>query len=197
MMVKHCALWMALVVSGVACVGCNADDAAADAGKPNKSDAGINVDPNPPDDCGGKPGLVFGETIGTRAMGEQGVVNARLVDADVKTPRVRVPAKYTVDFTDAKGGPIDDLEVVMVCARMPPPHNHFKKVMGVSALAEPGRFEIEGITFTMAGTWNLQFALTSPSAPAANATAPGCGTDANPAPSGNEYLEFAICVPDI
>jgi len=200
MMKRRGMLGIAIVVSGAVLCGCQADAGDTDAGSA-KPDAAMPAAPDETVHCEGKPTLTTGVTSGSKALGAEGLINARLVDANplpptISTPSMPNPADWTVEFTDAKGEPVTDVELSAVCAYMPA-HGHSGPPKKITAMDEPGRFKLDGLRFTMAGDWEVQFALTSPSISDSTAEAPNCKASGRPAAAGNELVIFRVCIPDL
>ena len=199
---KHCTLWLTVVVAGVVWAGCNADGAGDDAGRP-RADAGqpsASVDIT---DCSGTPAITSGATSGSEAIGAKGLINARLLDTNpglpilISTPSMPNPADWTVQFTDADGKPLADVELIAACTYMPM-HMHPGPLKKVTPMEEPGSFKLEGLRFTMPGNWEVQFALNSPSAAtsATLADPTNCKSGGLPTPAGSELVKFLVCIPD-
>jgi hypothetical protein len=79
------------------------------------------------------------------------LVKATFVAAD-PAPPIKGDNTWILDFTDLDGEPLSDLTIVAV-PRMPD-HNHGTPVNAVvTALDEPGRYEITPVNLFMTGYW--------------------------------------------
>jgi hypothetical protein len=109
----------------------------------------------------------------SEAVSDNGKVTARLVDTKPAPPQ-RYYNDWTVDFLDADGKPLDDMQITKVRSYMPV-HQHGVVSQKIVKLSEPGRFEVQDIDLFMRGPWEVQFSLTSAS-------------------TGDSYLVFNHCL---
>jgi hypothetical protein len=101
--------------------------------------------------------------IGMEAVGEEGAITGRLLDADPAPPR-KFENDWSVEFVDADGEPLEDVEVVRAWPFMPVHGHDGFYDPDVSALEEPGRYRVDRINMWMRGPWEVHFMLTSESA---------------------------------
>jgi hypothetical protein len=203
MTIQHRALLMIMAAATLCLGACKSDghggsDAGAamndtDAAKPSSSDGLI--------DCKGKPTLMGSATSGTLAMGIEGAINARLVDATQIPPQIATADNpkgtvWTVDFTDPKGKPMADVEVLAACSYMPA-HGHPNAAKMIVSGDSPGRFTLDQFRFTMSGDWEVQLALKSASAPDVVSDMTQCKVGGKPGPAGNDFVVFKFCIPDL
>jgi hypothetical protein len=171
MEISKCAwLYGALALFVVA--ACEESDESADAGRTHDPashlDGAVNV-PCPPSTPEFTEGLV--------ADSEDGVLQARLIEA-MPAP----PEKYRNDWTIAleteDGTPLDDVDLSRadVLAWMPA-HGHGGPPAAVTALSEPGAFDLEYLNLFMRGPWEVKI-------------------EAESASAGRDLLIFRVCVAD-
>jgi hypothetical protein len=136
------------------------------------------------------PEFVVGETIGLSAGGRLGVAQARIVAAS-SIPPIVDENTWTVAIADAAGEPVTDAEILSACVFMPI-HGHYLGLTRnqITALEEPGHYELDGLFFNMGGPWETQLAISSPSLPDERAEATVCSAGS----SGNEYIAIEFCV---
>jgi hypothetical protein len=142
--------------------------------------------------CKGSPQLVADLT----AMGENKQIQVRVVDAD-NLPAAKYYNTWTVQFLDAQGKPLDDVTVDKICAYMPV-HMHGTPPTEVTQQTDKSMFEVKDINLTMPGPWQIQFALSSPSAATGTANkfvSDRC--DTNHMHGGSELVLFPVCEPNL
>ena len=113
-------------------------------------------------------------SIGMEATGEDGAVMARLLDASPAPPE-KFTNDWTLEFVDAEGGAIEDLEITMARPWMPA-HQHdgtFAPV--IEGLDDPGTFQVDDLNLWMRGHWEVQIDVSSASA-------------------GDDYIVFDVCI---
>ena len=192
-----CPLVLTAVLAVLLGSACNGDDDDADPAQ----DEGHGDDHGDHDLDGGDeevrcpdtiPELFAGETTGSEATGVKSLVKARVIAADNLPPQ-KLLNTWTIELTDLQGEPLPDAELVEFCTFMRV-HGHGSGPLGgITALDEPGRFEIERMNFVMRGPWEVQLAV-NPNGEAGSelARAPDCrGSEA-----GADYIVFDVCVVD-
>jgi hypothetical protein len=185
-----CQLVMMAAIAALLGSGCPSDDDDDDDAHQVDHDAGY-VDPDEMVRCpDGIPEFFAGETSGSEATGENDQVMARVIAAD-HVPLKRFSNTWTVELTSPDGTPLEGVEIVEACAYMPV-HRHGLPPRAVKALAEPGRFVLDRLNFTMRGPWEMQLAVNVDG----EAEASGRATDCDPTASGSDYLAFQVCVMD-
>lgn len=86
------------------------------------------------------------------------LVRATFVSSD-PAPPIKGDNSWVIDFTDLDGAPLSDL--TMVAVPMMPDHGHGTPVNAVvTALAEPGRYEITPVNLFMTGYWETTIDIT-------------------------------------
>lgn len=114
--------------------------------------------------------------LGLEATGKDGHVTARLLDADWIPPR-KGTNDWSVEFLDADGMPVEDMEITKAESFMPV-HNHDGRYPPtITALDDPGTFQLDNINLHMGGPWEVRFTVDSESA-------------------GSDYIVFNVCVDD-
>jgi hypothetical protein len=112
--------------------------------------------------------------IDLEASGEEGAIDARLVDADYLPPR-KGHNDWEVEFVDSDGAALDDVELVKALPFMPVHGHDGNHEPKVEALDEPGRFAVDELNLWMTGPWQVQLTVSSESA-------------------GDDYIVFDVCV---
>jgi hypothetical protein len=184
-----CQLVLIAAIAAMLGSGCTGDDDDGH-GNGDHHDAGqLHPDEEVrcPDDL---PELFAGETSGSVAMGENGEVMARVIAAAFVPAQRLKKNVWTVELTSADGAPLEDVELVKACAYMPV-HGHGKPPREVEPLAEPGRFTLDFLNFTMRGPWEVQLAVDTGSG-----ATDGRGTSCAPGETGSDYVAFEVCVLD-
>jgi hypothetical protein len=169
--------------------GCPKDDAQPDSQSPPAHDAGMAMP------CAkGTPELTVGEMDGLTAMGKHKLIQARVIAADHQPPE-RYYNTWTVQFLDDKGEPLDDVKVENACAYMPL-HLHGNPPRKVTPQDDPDKVELNDLNLFMPGAWEIQLAVTSPSAasgPAKDYTNCDAKTQRGP---GSELIVLTVCQPN-
>jgi hypothetical protein len=173
-------------------VGCKSGDDDDDSST-TMGDAGSQGDGT--DRCKGSPQLTVGPEDGLSAMGENKQIQVRVIDAD-NVPAVKYYNTWTVQFLDAQGKPLDDIAIDKVCAYMPV-HGHGTPPTMITQQTDKSTFELKNLNLTMPGPWQIQFALSSPSA----ATGPAnqfvnVACDKMHMHGGSELILFPVCQPN-
>jgi hypothetical protein len=117
-----------------------------------------------PHDIEACPDGVPETTIGMTVEGRNGILRAKLVEAE-DLPAVKGFNTWTVEFTDADDEPVADAELVLdrSFGRMPAHPHDTNHDPVVESLGE-GRFKIDQINLIMDGRWLLTLDPTSESA---------------------------------
>jgi hypothetical protein len=149
------ALGALLIVVALVGSACNGDDTGNEA---PDADSGVAVRSVPcPDD---RPEL----RRGLEAIGEDGLIRARVVDADAIPPRLRLN-DWTVLFLNESGQPLLDAEITMAEPFMRVPghlHNGIYPPR-ITKLEEPGTFLIADLNLWMYGPWDIDISVSSES----------------------------------
>jgi hypothetical protein len=145
-----------LLVLGLAMAGCN-EDSPEHADDPEQ-DAGEQGDAAAFQGC---PDSIPTFELGMSATGSAGHIKAVLRDAS-GVPPVRYFNDWTLEFTDADGQPLDDVEVVRARAYMRV-HNHYGTPdPNVTQHDDaPSLFDFKRINLFMRGPWEVQLTLRS------------------------------------
>jgi hypothetical protein len=86
------------------------------------------------------------------------LVTATFVSSD-PAPPIKGDNTWVLDFTDAQGMPLVDVEMVVI--PMMPDHGHGTPINAVVTATEtPGRYEVTPVNLFMAGYWEITFDLT-------------------------------------
>jgi len=112
--------------------------------------------------------------IGLQATGEEGAVVAQLIDADHIPPR-KNRNDWTIDLLNADDMALEDAELTMARPFMPVHGHDGIYEPEVTALDEPGRYQVDGLNLWMTGPWQVQLTVASESA-------------------GDDYIVFNVCV---
>lgn len=151
--------------------------------------------PDGTDRCKGSPQLVVGPDDGLTAMGDNKEIQVRVIDAD-NVPAVKYYNTWTVQFLDAQGKPLEDVTVDKICAYMPV-HGHGTPPTMITQQTDKSTFEVMNLNLLMPGPWEIQFALSSPSAasgPANKFVSDKC--DKMHMHGGSELVLFPVCEPN-
>jgi hypothetical protein len=133
----------------VACAGDSDDAVAAD-------DAGVLTDAE--DDFKGCPEGFASLAPGLQTTGEHLAVK---VLAAVPAEPERYLNNWTVELGTLDGSPAPDAEIVRAETFMPV-HGHDGRVQPqMTALSEPGQFQVDRLNFTMRGPWEVRLWLRS------------------------------------
>jgi hypothetical protein len=187
------AIAFAFAVSATS-VGCKSSGDADDSANVTE-DAGQQ--PDGTSRCKGSPQLAVGPDDGLTAMGENKQIQVRVLDAD-NVPPVRYYNTWTVQFLDPQGKPLDDVVINKVCAYMPV-HGHGAPPEMITQQEDASTFELKHLNLSMPGPWEIQFALSSPSA--ANGPADQFVDDKTcdrmHTHGGSELVLFRVCEPNL
>ena len=112
--------------------------------------------------------------INLQATGEEGAVVAQLIDADHIPPR-KNRNNWTIEFLDTDDMALEDAELTMARPFMPVHGHDGIYEPEVTALDEPGRYQVDGLNLWMTGPWQVQLTVASESA-------------------GDDYIVFNVCV---
>jgi len=160
---SHTASWFVLgtaLVCGLIACGDDADAHDEDAGQSRARDAGPIAD-MPADaegDFKGCPDGIPNVAPGLLAVGER--LALKVVAAMPAEPE-RYLNDWTVELSSLDGSPDAEAEIVRGQTFMPV-HGHDGRVQPrMKALAEPGRFQVDGLNFTMRGPWEVRLWLRS------------------------------------
>lgn len=86
------------------------------------------------------------------------LVTATFVSSD-PAPPIKGDNTWVLDFTDAQGMPLADLEIVVT--PMMPDHGHGTPINAVvTATDTAGRYEVTPVNLFMAGLWEITFDIT-------------------------------------
>ena len=110
--------------------------------------------------------------LGMPVMGDNQKIQAKLIAA-MPTPPARYNNDWTIEFMDASGNALSDVDLTKAYADMPY-HGHGKAATSMTKLSDPGQFDV-GINLFMRGYFDVQFSVSSPSA-------------------GDDMLHFKYCV---
>ena len=164
-MTKGIALGTALLVASCWTVGCGDDGALDDGGQ--SSDEVPCPETIPP--------FVATASDGLEAAGEDGLITAKLIDADWKPPRVW-RNDWTLLFRNAEGEPLDDIEIEMARPWMAVHGHDGEFPPTITKLDESGTVQFDDINFArMSGPGEVQIEATAASA-------------------GSDYIVFDVCV---
>jgi YtkA-like len=165
-----CGLSVALLL-----VSACGDDAAKEPPESESASAGEHAHDDEEEDTAfeGCPDATPEFAIGMQAEGMLGHITGTLLGAS-NVPPLRYLNDWRVEFVDAAGEPVEDVEVRSARPFMPV-HGHDGNVKPVVHTEEPGRFSITGLNLNMRGPWEIQFQLRS-------------------ARAGDDYVVFHICV---
>ncbi len=153
-----------VLVASLALLGC---DSGGDDGSTEHADDSSNTH-GETDDTHGETGETGGESVcvdETRddefviGLSKSGtLVRATFVSAS-PAPPIKGDNTWVVDVTDLNGAPLAD--VTMVAVPMMPDHGHGTPINAiVTALAEPGRYEITPVNLFMTGYWEITVDVT-------------------------------------
>lgn len=132
----------------------NIDGAATvqDAGTPSPSGEPKTV-PCPADLPAFGPGLT--------ATSDNSLIMAKLVSADPTVPH-KYENQWVVDFMDAQGNPVADIQVDSAETYMPVhQHNGGFPPESMVLTDPPGRVQFDAVNFTMPGPWEVRFQVSS------------------------------------
>lgn len=127
--------------------------------------------------------------IGMVTMGEKMLAQIRTLDASPRQPK-RFENDWTVGFLNAAGQPLNDVQIVSVCAYMPE-HRHFEPPQQITPMSDPSSFKFSKLNLSMAGAWLVQVAINSPTI----GGTPSMATRCDPA-MGSEMIVLHACIPD-
>jgi hypothetical protein len=176
---------VAIAMACAALGGCPSSSVPADAGKTGAAGHGAVTDGGAldggADDDAGMVACPVGSIDGTtfvddmQVVGNNGKITGRLVKADPLVPE-RYNNQWTMEFTNADGTALDDVDLAKVFVTMPYHPKHGKPAYRVAKASEAGRFEV-GINLFMRGYFEVQFTVSSPTA-------------------GDDTVVFTYCVRD-
>jgi hypothetical protein len=159
-------LGLGLLVCVAAASGCGDDSSSETDGAQPISDGSYPSAPCPTD----LPPF----TIGMEAIGEEGAVTGRLIDAQYAPPRI-FNNDWSVELVDSTGAPLEDIEITRAWPYMPVHgHDGFNDPM-VEALDEPGQFRVDSINLWMRGPWEVHLMVSSESV-------------------GDDHVVFEVCI---
>jgi hypothetical protein len=150
--------FLCLVASAIGLTGCKEDPPKPD---DRVHDGGSHDDAAEFEGC---PESTPVFELGMSSAGEQGRITVVLHEASA-VPPVRYFNDWALEFTDADGAPLEDVEVVRARAYMRV-HNHYGTPDPRVAQREdePAVFDLERINLFMRGPWEVQLTLRSESA---------------------------------
>jgi hypothetical protein len=152
-------------------LGCGGDDAP----KPAHEHEHASPEPSTEDDVIPCPSSTPTFEPGMSVEGEGARITARLVSAQPTAPR-KFENSWVLEFVDAEGQPIDDIQVTPQEPWMDV-HNHGGGYApDVVAQDEPGQLKIERINLKMPGPWRLNL-------------------NASSATVGEDEIVIHVCVP--
>lgn len=160
---------LALLASLVLASGCDSgsgDDEHAEGHASSESESG-----HAEESAGDTHGSETGETEGGDCAAETrddafavglsksgSLVTATFVSSD-PAPPIKGDNTWVLDFTDAQGMPLADLEIVVT--PMMPDHGHGTPINAVvTATDTAGRYEVTPVNLFMAGYWEITFDIT-------------------------------------
>jgi hypothetical protein len=111
---------------------------------------------------------------GLEAEGASGNIRGRLVSADPTAAR-KGQNTWVLDFETLDGTPVTDIKVKRAWTWMAVHRHTGTFEPKATALEEPGRWEFDGVSFTMRGPWEARFELASETA-------------------GDDVVVFELCV---
>lgn len=111
---------------------------------------------------------------GLEAEGSSGNIRGRLVSADPAAAR-KGQNVWVLDFETLDGTPVTDIKVKRAWTWMAVHRHNGTFEPEATAQEEPGRWEFDGISFTMRGPWEARFELASETA-------------------GDDVVVFELCV---
>lgn len=90
------------------------------------------------------------------ALGASGAMRAKVVSADFSPPR-KYYNNWAIQLSAASGEPLLDATFSKVQAWMPVHGHNGRFPPTITAAAEPGTYDFNGVHFTMTGPWQLKF----------------------------------------
>jgi hypothetical protein len=153
-----------VIVVSLALFGCDSsgEDGQAEHADDSSDTHGESSDTHGETDETGGEGVCVVETrddefaIGLSKSGA--LVRATFVSAD-PAPPIKGDNTWVIEVTDLNGAPLADLS--MVAVPMMPDHGHGTPINAiVTALAEPGRYEITPVNLFMTGYWETTIDVT-------------------------------------
>lgn len=151
-----------LLVLGIGLVGCKEEEPTS----PGEGvhDAGPGEHEADAAEFEGCPDHIPAFEAGMTTLGSQKRIAAVLREASAMPPE-RYFNDWTLEFTDAEGAPLEDVEVLRARAYMRV-HDHYGTPDPSVAQreAEPALFDLERINLFMRGPWEVQLVLRSESA---------------------------------
>jgi hypothetical protein len=147
-----------LVASAIGLTGCKEDPSKPD---DHAHDGGPHEDAAEFEGC---PESTPVFELGMSSAGDEGRITAVLRDASA-VPPVRYFNDWALEFVDADGAPLEDVEVLRARAYMRV-HNHFgtPDPTVVQREDEPAVFDFTRINLFMRGPWEVQLTLRSEAA---------------------------------
>jgi hypothetical protein len=152
------AVWVLLLAAGLAACDADADAGPTDGGRDAGGDGSVRPPSHDDDDFKGCPTGYASLAPGLQAAGERLAVD---VIAALPQEPERYLNQWTVELSSLSGEPAPEAEVVRGQTFMPV-HGHDGRVEPrMTALAEPARFQVDALNFTMRGPWEVRLWLRS------------------------------------
>lgn len=150
---------VAVTLFGFGCSDSDAGDSGVDA--PDGGDGGCG--PSEVEGPGGHcflritcPDTIPTFRLGLEAAGRDDLYTAVIVDA-MPSPPQQFLNHWVVDFVDADGAPVADIEIDFVEPFMPAHAHDGARDPEWQPLDEPGRFDVDFINMWMPGPWEVRF----------------------------------------
>lgn len=149
----------------LACWGCDPKSDTSGEGQAEEGDThaeeGHGTDTHAESETGAEGGCAAETRDDSFAIGlskSGSLVRATFVSSD-PAPPIKGDNTWVLDFTDLDGAPLVDATIVAV--PMMPDHGHGTPINAVvTALAEPGRYEITPVNLFMTGLWQTTIDIT-------------------------------------
>lgn len=180
-----------LACAGLACVllACNGEEPPTGTGA-----AGATIET--PKCAADTPVFTATPSSGLTLPSASKALSARVTAAKPAEP-MRYRNDWTLQFFDAAGAPVNDIEVNDVCAWMYV-HNHGGPATKVTPTPDKSIFQITELNLFMAGPWSVEIVASSPSHPGAGGEYTKCeeATTGQNRRVGTDKIVIPVCVKD-